>query len=166
MNRRRGFTMTELLVVILIISALMAVMSANSTEGLSSAKVGNIVYNLKTLKQAAVAVYLRSRDQWEEKGVQPVAKDVFEYMMDDADYSGYELYLTDFTDSKTASECQWYVCYVFPEYAFETDSIKDKLAGRAKNVGLRSIKVDVDGVFTGVGDIYTKEYRAVGLRVR
>lgn len=166
MNSRRGFTMTELLIVIVIIGGLMAMMTSNSTEALSSTKVGNIIYNLKTLKQAAIAVYLRSRDQWDTKGVQPTVRDVVDYMIDDADYSGYELYVKDFTDSRTAAECEWYVCYIFPEYAYETSKIKDKLEGRAKNTGLRSIKMDNDGTFSGVEDIYTVAYKAVGLRVR
>lgn len=166
MNRRKGFTMTEILVVVVILGILMTMMTTKTTEAIATTRASNIMANLKTMKKAAIAVYLKSRDQWEEVSVSPDVKTVMDYMIDDAEYDGYMLYLKDFTKDKTAAECEWYVCYEFPKAVAENDSIKEKLSGRAASTGLRAINMDSEGQFLGVEGVYTAEYNIVGLRVR
>lgn len=167
MNRRKGFTLTEILIVIAIIGILMAMMTTKSTEAIATTRASNIMANLRTMKQAAVAIFLKSRDQWEEAGVSPTIKDVMDYMIEDAEYVDYHVYVRGLTNANTAAECEWYVCYKFPEYVSETVSIKNKLSGRATSTGLRAIEIDPDtGYFTGVSGVYTAEYQAVGMRVR
>ncbi len=168
MNKNRGFTLTEVLIVISIIGILMTVMASKSTEAVATTKASNIMSNLRTMKQAAVAIFIRSRDQWEEKNSQPKVADVIDYLVDDAVYDGYDIYVRDLSEGKAASECEWYVCYKFPERAADNESIKNKISGRAESLGLRAIIVDPEsqgGGFSGVSGVYTAEYRAVGLRV-
>ena len=55
---RRGFTLVELLIVIVVTGILSAMMMISSTEAVTSAKVSNIVTNMKQLKTAAIAWYV------------------------------------------------------------------------------------------------------------
>ena len=61
-EKRKGFTLVELLIVIVVIGILSAMMMLSSTEAVSSAKASNIVSNLRNLKTAALAWYIDSMD--------------------------------------------------------------------------------------------------------
>ena len=52
-----GFTLVELLIVIVVIGVLSAMMMLSSTEAVSSARASNIISNLRNLKTAALEFY-------------------------------------------------------------------------------------------------------------
>ena len=54
---RKGFTLVELLIVIVVIGILSAMMMLSSTEAVSSAKANNIISNLRNLKTAVLSWY-------------------------------------------------------------------------------------------------------------
>ena len=52
--KRSGFTLVELLIVIVVIGVLSTMMMLSSTEAVSSAKASNIISNLRNWKTAAL----------------------------------------------------------------------------------------------------------------
>lgn len=65
---RRGFTLVELLIVIVVIGILSAMMMISATEVMASAKANNIIVGLKQWKKAALAWYTDNIDKVDENG--------------------------------------------------------------------------------------------------
>lgn len=64
-TNRKGFTLVELLIVIVVIGILSAMMMLSSTEAVTSANASNIISNLRNLKTAALAYYVDNLDYLE-----------------------------------------------------------------------------------------------------
>ena len=62
-TKRNGFTLVELLIVIVVIGVLSAMMMLSSSESVSTAKATNIINNLQILERATVAWYADNRDK-------------------------------------------------------------------------------------------------------
>ena len=67
--KRVGFTLVELLIVIVVIGVLAAMMILSSTESVTTAKAAKILANLQTLKRAATQWYLDNRDKVQPNGM-------------------------------------------------------------------------------------------------
>ena len=155
-SRRKGFTLVELLIVIVVIGILSAMMMLSSSEAVSSAKATAIISDLRSLKTAALAYFAdnfdtyngktnasnstneistnKNKDEWEK---------VISYLngKDSPTQSSYKL-LTDGNGNA------WYVEIsisgtgdgITPLYSNKNSSeciaVKKKLAGRAKSAGL------------------------------
>ena len=63
---RKGFTLVELLIVIVVIGILAGMMMLSSTEAVSSAKASNVISNLRNLRTAITAWYLENTDKIEK----------------------------------------------------------------------------------------------------
>lgn len=59
---RKGFTLVELLIVVMIIGVLSASMALVNNKATASAKAANIISNLKTMKTAALLYYADHMD--------------------------------------------------------------------------------------------------------
>lgn len=143
-TKREGFTLVELLIVIVVIGILSAMMMLSSTEAVTSAKASNIVSNLRNLKTAALAMYIDSMDQFDSGKAR--IKDTNVTYEEDAektvDINNVVKYMNggqNFSDTNYSIEENdggWFLKYKIKGTGTETAQIKQKLAGRAKAVGL------------------------------
>ncbi len=170
-TKRQGFTLVELLIVIVVIGILSAMMMLSSTEAVTSAKASNIVSNLRNLKTAALAYYVDHMDAME--GAKKVgaadkkyneltftkgsfSQDVAQYLNNNITDKGYGVSITD--------NGEWYVTYTVASgasTATEQAGIITKLKGRAKSVGLCRDEVSKDVYGNGNSDT-----KIVGMFVR
>ena len=126
--KRRGFTLVELLIVIVVIGVLSAMMMLSSTEAVSSAKASNIISNLRNLKTAALSLYTASLDQVRSK--QPSIQAVQRYLNSEGVNDDYGIAFSGATGNNY-DNATWYVtCKV------DDANVKTKLASRASSVGL------------------------------
>ena len=140
--KRRGFTLVELLIVIVVIGILSAMMMLSSTEAVTSAKASNIVSNLRNLKTAALAMYVDSMDEFDSNSTAAQARvsNTIEYVvkyMNGGDNFGTTGYSIESDDG-------WYLSYTITGTETEKSQIKQKLKGRAKSVGLLGSKSTSD----------------------
>ena len=131
--KRRGFTLVELLIVIVVIGVLSAMMMLSSTEAVSSARASNIVSNLRNLKTAALAYYVDNLDTYDKAtGITDIgngntSKDILKYLSGNNSSTNYSGYGFKGTTSGT-----WYVYY----NVTNDGNVKTKLAGRAGSTNL------------------------------
>ena len=142
--KRKGFTLVELLIVIVVIGILSAMMMLSSTEAVSSAKASNIVTNLRNLKTAALALYVDSMDHFASDNTPPDIDDVIKYLNNGSDLPEKAKYKVVGTD-------EWYIMYEIQGSTSEKTSIQQKLQGRTDSLGLKGAgTLDVpEGKYTG-----------------
>ena len=149
-NSRKGFTLVELLIVIVVIGILSAMMMLSSTESVASAKANNIISNLRNLKTAVTAWYADNLDKVKKDGDtwKIDGKNVSAFVEDNGKteilkYLNNENSITlgnkgDTTDGhyllvSGPSSKTWYVCY---NLGSSEQRVKDKLTSKAKSIGL------------------------------
>ena len=135
--KRRGFTLVELLIVIVVIGVLSAMMMLSSTEAVSSAKASNIISNLRNLKTAALAMYVDNMDAFDNATALPTTGFPTGY----TDWRSVLIkYLNAGGSSNTVdtnyefkiTDGKWYVYMK----SVGDSRVSEKLAGRASSVGL------------------------------
>ena len=128
--KRRGFTLVELLIVIVVIGVLSAMMMLSSTEAVTSARASNIVSNLRNLKTAALSLYASSLDQ--VKTTEPKIAHVTKYLNSEGVTSDYNIAFTGVSNSDYDA-ASWYItCTV------NDSNVMKKLVARAGTVGLKA----------------------------
>lgn len=159
---RKGFTLVELLIVIVVIGILSAMMMLSSTEAMSSAKASNIVSNLRNLKTATLAWYadhvdLVSLDLSVTDGLSSHNDEILKYFNNEGsitlkgnDAGGGSYSIVSSTNGKNSSNV-WYIGYVFSDA--DKTSVREKLAGRAKSLGLK-----FGGNGSSLGTLSTTDY--------
>jgi len=143
-SMRKGFTLVELLIVIVVIGILSAMMMLSSTEAVSSAKAADIVSDLRNLKTAALAYYADNIDEADKSGFNLANNKtkVFKYLGTVSVDSKYEF------EGTTGGT--W-----FAKAKVTDGKVKEKLEGRAKTVGLMGSASSADTNFytaAGAGD--------------
>ena len=163
---RKGFTLAELLIVIVIIGVLSAMMMVSSTEIIASAKATSIISNLTQLKKAILAWYLENynRIDWATDGskngykvdgkyeihtyLASNAPDVKRYISSNFELNkGKQNYNTDFYASVGGyavymgkANTILLILYRISDKSNQSDqkTLRQKLKARAKNAGLLS----------------------------
>ncbi|MBQ7577739.1 MAG: type II secretion system protein [Synergistaceae bacterium] len=157
---RKGFTLVELLIVIVVIGILSAMMMLSSTEAMSSAKASNIASNLRNLKTAALAWYtdhvdlvtadgrVKTKVTDADNNAKPFQEQNKDDALEIAKYFNNEDSISinggegndpikaggyGICDAGGTNRNTWYVGYKF---ASNEDSIKEKLKGRLKTLGM------------------------------
>ena len=132
--KRRGFTLVELLIVIVVIGILSAMMMLSSTEAVSSARANNIISNLRNLKTAALAWYIDSLDMVEASGFTLADTTHFpyvkHYLNNDTASDLTDYHIVEATNNNIK---QWFVYY---DKSKLDANVKLKLKARAASTGL------------------------------
>lgn len=168
-TKREGFTLVELLIVIVVIGILSAMMMLSSTEAVTSAKASNIVSNLRNLKTAALAYYTDNMDALDGGTETPAIDNIWKYMNNSstttteatadtpassttsvtaADAKNYELVVPP----DGATKGSWFLKYTITGTASEITQIEQKLKGRAKSVGLLNGSDSTSTTYDGTGE--------------
>lgn len=162
MKTSKGFTLVELLIVIIVIGILSAMMMLSSIEAVSSARAADVISDLLNMKTAALSWYADNlayaEGKAEDKDGNKFAKlsneesKIIKYLGEASLKAGYS-----FSDGK--DEETWFAwCYVADHRVFK------KLQSRAVTVGLVARGKDST---TATDLVNSKsEYGYVGLLIR
>ena len=151
-SNRKGFTLVELLIVIVVIGVLSAMMMLSSTEAVSSAKAADVISNLRNIKTAVLAWYADNLDRvngkyqiYKKDGTDPQLIGTF--TKDKGGEAEFLKYLNNdnsikLTKKESAADGEYFLSgedggknwYV--GYKTNDTKIKEKLESRASSVGL------------------------------
>ena len=137
MNKHKGFTLVELLIVIVVIGILASMMMISTSESTSTAKANTIISNLRNFSMAAMAYYTDNMDTFGKTPSTEINMNkVKGYMHNEGDIPDGNKYMvlnhSVTEDGKTIST--WWARYD----ASNADArIKEKLAGRAASANLK-----------------------------
>ena len=151
--KRKGFTLVELLIVIVVIGILSAMMMLSSTEAVTSARANNIVSNMRNLKTAALEYYVDNLNYLEATtrtdngldmadGDGGARKGIYRYLNgssgtatnNQVTVNGYTYTITAIKrDSgvETLAGAKWYLTCEVPDI-----KVREKLKARAESVGI------------------------------
>ena len=153
---KKGFTLVELLIVIVVIGVLSAMMMLSSTEAVSSAKANNIISNMRNIKTAVLSWYTDNLDrikmnsskqyQIDTNGtkqhfsnfIDDHASEILAYLNNDSSIimrskNSAANNTGDYTLAAVNNAKQWYICC---NLGTPATSLKEKIASRAKSLGL------------------------------
>ena len=154
-NNRKGFTLVELLIVIVVIGILSAMMMLSSTEAVTSAKASNIVSNLRNLKTAALSLSIDSGDLITSSTTVTTLFDLTKKYLNGGtnipDIGQYTIVLSEGNDPTAAS---WFIKHTITGTEDEKAQIKTKLKGRAKSVGLLATPSSTSAEYTDGDEVY------------
>ena len=181
--KRRGFTLVELLIVIVVIGILSAMMMLSSTEAVSSARAADIISDLRNLKTAALAWYMDNLDEIEAIDHQDVfrdskhdenAKKIMRYMSNNnPDKLNFDSSVTrtDYKYSFGSTDDGTNIWYVWCKVDKDMN-VRKKLEARAALVGLVG-SPNFNGSNITKGNVKepfmasdTKDCQYVGLRIK
>ena len=148
---RKGFTLVELLIVIVVIGVLASMFILSSTESVTTAKASNIITNLQLLKRAVLAWHMDNREKVLRNGMVKIGNTTspIQEWGDGALHlssyfshlGGSAINLNSVRQSAAGTTRKntdlgrqtWYVGYRFTE---NEEAVKEKLRARKESAGL------------------------------
>ena len=129
---RKGFTLVEILIVIVVVGILTSMMTISMSASKISADASNIVTRLRNAKTAAMAMYVQYLDTW-EGNVNDAQKsfdmaEVRKFLNNDRNYDDNYVLVKEKKDDVYA-RIHWYVAYNLGD---DNARLAEKLAGRAE----------------------------------
>ena len=133
--KRKGFTLVELLIVIVVMGILAAMMSISSSEAKLSADASNIVNKLRNIKTAAMQMYVDELDLWETTTDGKDSSDtqrfnmteVKKFLNADNGYDGFVIVQKANNANDVYAKREWYAGYNFGD---NDTKLKTKISGR------------------------------------
>jgi len=155
MEKHAGFTLMEMLVVIVIIAALTGTVMLAVSPAIDKAKASKIVNNLRNLKAACV-MYYADNEQWPAEnvtfdGVAATAdgtKKTLESYLDRVPEKGYRVYAV----TSNASVC----AVSYSDKNVLTKGVVEKLKKMSKDAGLSSSIDSNSEVYNGGEEVFMK----------
>lgn len=147
MRVRKGFTLVEMLIVIVVIGVLSSMMMISSTESINSAKASDIITSLNNIKVAALAHYVDSFDTYNRTPTQAL------------DIANIKPYLNNGSSLTSEYGVESNNKLWFAKYTFTNGSnaqIKSKLAGRANSAGLLKEAKSNSAIYTDGNIVYLR----------
>ena len=146
MRTKKGFTLVEMLIVIMIIGVLSSMMMISSTESINSAKASDIITTLNNIKIAALAHYVDSFDVYNSTN------------SPELDIANIKPYLNNGNSLSSEYDVKqnnksWFATYTFTTNSGSNSEIKSKLAGRAQSSGLKA-DITTDNNYTNGDTVY------------
>ena len=137
-KNRKGFTLVEFLIVATMVGVLSQMMFFTKIEASNSAKVNNIISNLKNLKVAALAHYAQSMDLYNPE-LDPelpnrITNHLSKYLNANSEVPNYYIAVED-----AHSQPSWWICY-----NNVTDNIREKLIDKTKSAGLKVVNIPAE----------------------
>lgn len=146
---REGFTLVEILIVIVIIGILTSGMLLSGTGAVSSARALNIVSDLRIMKEAVLMMYIDSMDQFDAgtvtfgEGLTPGVV-LARYLDNPEKFDDHYKF--------AASGGRWYVSYTVKDSDPGAGDVRASLTGRASSAGL--LKAVGGGTYDGGPTVY------------
>lgn len=155
MKKHAGFTLMEMLVVIIIIAALTGTVMLSVSSATDKAKASKIVTNLRNLKAACV-MYYADNEQWPAENVtfdgvaatSDGTKKTLEGYLDRVPEKGYKVYAATSNSSSCAVS--------YSDKDVLTKGVVEKLKKMSKSAGLTSSMDSNSGVYSGGEEVFLK----------
>lgn len=154
--KHRGFTLVELLIVIVVIGVLSAMMMLSSTEAVSSARAADIISDLRNIKTAVLAWYADNMDKFTNNclikngefgtGKDSPIQEITDSKLGLSKYMNGNVAINTKGDGNNIPKGEfcvftagkdnrdtWFIGYAFKD---GEDKVREKLKARASSVGL------------------------------
>ena len=138
MTRRNGFTLIELMIVIVVIGVLAAMMMFSSTEASDMARATKIISDLQMLKRAALAYYTDHEEEFRTSFNKSIdSKELKKYIGNSNDPELASKYSFVVCKNDWSGTSDWYVYYGNAHGSLlDRPGIRKRLEARAKSQGL------------------------------